>query len=110
MCCHTLAKRIAEQRPDLADVEVARLCVMILNQYPDPNDWSDDQTLQSVWQNVSFRLEAATDQHAAVATELERLNADRPTAFDPDQLWTLLRAVKVQSQILELYTNTEVFA
>lgn len=110
MSCDQLARRIVKQRPDLPSVEVARLCVLILNQYPDPCDWDSDEKLQKVWQNVSFRLEAVTDQHAAVAAELEMLAGDQPTAFDPEQLWTLLRAVKVQSQILELYTDTEAFA
>ncbi|MEM9367224.1 MAG: hypothetical protein AAGD07_14630 [Planctomycetota bacterium] len=110
MSCDQLARRIAEQRPDLPQVEVARLCVLILNQHPDPSDWDSESSLQRVWQNVRFRLEAVTDQHAAVAAELDALAGDQPTTFDPDQLWTLLRAVKVQSQILELYTDTQAFA
>ena len=41
----------------------------------------------------------------AVAAELDAICIDGPVQFRPDQLWTLLRAVKVQSQILELYTD-----
>jgi hypothetical protein len=50
-------------------------------------------------------LEAASDQHAAVAVELERLYEDNRVEFSEEQLWTLLRAVKVQSQLLEIYTE-----
>jgi hypothetical protein len=78
---------------------------MILNQCEQTADLKDDNQLVRAWKNASFRLEAAADQHSAVADELDQMCADGPIQFSPDQLWTLLRAVKVQSQILELYTD-----
>ena len=92
-------------QPGMVPADVARLCLIILNRCDDPGDLTDQQALITAWKNASFRLEAATDQHAAVAEELEQLGGDGPIQFTPDQLWTLLRAVKVQSQLLGLYTD-----
>ena len=105
MNCQTLAERLLELQPELSPADVARLCLLILSQCEDPNTLDDSETLTKVWRNASFRLEAATDQHAAVSKELDAMCSDGPVQFTPDQLWVLLRAVKVQSQLLELYTD-----
>lgn len=83
---------------------------MILSQCKDPSELEDEAALVRIWKHCTFRLEAAADQHAAVAEEMDELTLGGPIEFSPDQLWTLLRAVKVQSQILELYTETPAFA
>jgi len=44
-----------------------------------------------------------TDQHAAMTEELEDLARSDPKKFTPDQIWILIRAIKVQSQVLQLY-------
>jgi hypothetical protein len=103
--CHELAERVQRIAPELSAVDVARLSLMILTQTEDTQTLCDESKLLSAWRNASFRLEAASDQHAAVADELDALCGDGPIEFNPDQLWMLLRAVKVQSQILELYTD-----
>ncbi|NND98127.1 MAG: hypothetical protein HKN47_12440 [Pirellulaceae bacterium] len=110
MNCHTLAQRISELQPELAPCDVARLCLLMLVQTNDADSLDDKQELMKAWKNASFRLEAATDQHAAVSRELEDMCDDGPISFTPDQLWVLLRAVKVQSQLLELYADDAVLA
>jgi len=110
MTCHELALRLSELQPELSAVDVARLSLLILSQCEDVDRLSDDAGLMSSWKNAAFRLEAATDQHAAVAAELNQIAGDGPVQFTPDQLWVLLRAVKVQSQILELYTDEPALA
>ncbi len=110
MTCHELAQRLSELQPELSQVDVARLALMILTQCDDAGQLSDEATLMNAWKNATFRLEAASDQHAAVAEELDALCNDGPVQFSPDQLWVLLRAVKVQSQILELYTDQPALA
>ncbi|MCM2375159.1 hypothetical protein [Aporhodopirellula aestuarii] len=105
MKCHELAERLSRERPDLPPVEVARLCLILLNTEEDATQLSDTEKRMEAWQHASFRCEAATDQYAAVVEELDQLFGDEPVQFRPDQLWTLLRAVKVQSQMLELYTQ-----
>ncbi len=54
---------------------------------------------------MGLRLQAATDQHAAMTEELESLARSDPRKFSPEQIWVLIRAIKVQSQILELYVG-----
>ncbi len=108
MNCHSLSQRISELQPELAPVDVARLCLLIFTNVQDVDSLGDDEVLKKAWRNASFRLEAATDQHAAVSQELEEMCGDGPIQFTPEQLWILLRAVKVQSQILELYTDEAV--
>ena len=110
MTCHELAKRLAELQPDLGPVDVARLCLMILSNCDDMDRLQDEQALMAIWKSSMFRLEAASDQHAAVASELDAMCGEGPIRFSPDQLWILLRAVKVQSQILELYTDQPALA
>ncbi len=108
MNCQQLAERISSLQPDLSGIEVARLCLLILSQCDDHRRLADDEYLLSVWQHASFRLEAAADQHAAVSEELELLCQDGPVRPTQDQLWIFLRAIKVQSQVLELYTQQPV--
>ena len=50
-----------------------------------------------------MRLQAATDQHAAMTEELEEVSRRNPDEFTAEHVWILLRAIKVQSQILQLY-------
>ena len=83
---------------------------MILTQCDDTDSLESDEALMAAWKHSTFRLEAASDQHAAVAEELDSLCSEGPIQFTPDQLWVLLRAVKVQSQVLELYTDQPALA
>ena len=107
MNCHDLALRISSAQPQLSQSDVARLCLLIFNQTEDLRELEDDANLVRIWRNASFRLESATDQHAAVTNELDQLCSDAPIQYAPDQIWMLLRAVKVQSQILDLYNDTK---
>ena len=63
----------------------------------------DEEILVDAQKEMGLRLQAATDQHAAMTEELERLARSDPRKFTPDQIWVLIRAIKVQSQILQLY-------
>jgi hypothetical protein len=110
MNCHELAKRLSELDPSMRQVDVARLSLMILSQATDVTALSNTDALVSAWRNATFRLESAADQHAAVADELEAICEAGTVQFTADQVCALLRAVKVQSQILELYTDPPVVA
>jgi hypothetical protein len=110
MTCQELANRLQTLAPELSPVDIARLSLMILTQTNDTDSLSSETELINAWKNASFRLEAASDQHAAVADELDQLCGDGPIEFSPDQLWLLLRAVKIQGQLLELYTDQPALA
>jgi hypothetical protein len=105
MNCQDLASRIQRLQPDAAARDVARLCLLLANATDDVNKFDDDRLLTSAWREMGLRLQAATDQHAAMTEELESLARSDPRRFTPDQIWVLIRAIKVQSQILQLYVG-----
>jgi hypothetical protein len=105
MNCQDLASHIQRLQPDAAARDVARLCLLLANATDDVNKFDDDRLLTSAWREMGLRLQAATDQHAAMTEELETLARSDPRRFTPDQIWVLIRAIKVQSQILQLYVG-----
>jgi hypothetical protein len=85
--------------------DVARLCLLLTNLTDDLAALDDDARLAEAWKQTGLRLQAATDQHAAMTQELEELARSDPEKFTPDQIWVLVRAIKVQSQVLSLYVG-----
>jgi hypothetical protein len=108
MQCHDLAARIEAMQPNAAPRDVARLCLLLANEVPQFTKLSSDKQLRSAWREASLKLQAATDQHHAMTEELESLAASDPQKFSPEQIWVLIRAIKVQSQILQLYVGEAV--
>jgi hypothetical protein len=109
MTCHQLAKRIQSLQPDAGTRDVARLCLLLANTSDDVSKLEDDRELMSAWREASLRLQAATDQHAAMTEELELLAQSDPQEFTTEQIWVLIRAIKVQGQILQLYLGEPVY-
>jgi hypothetical protein len=108
MTCHQLAHRIQQLQPDAGARDVARLCLLLTNLSDDVSKLDDDSLLTATWREASLRLQAATDQHAAMTEELETLARSDPREFTPEQIWVLIRAIKVQGQILQLYLGEPV--
>jgi hypothetical protein len=105
MNCQQLAARIEALQPGVQARDVARLCLLLANQVDDLEPLSDESMLQCLWREVGLRLQALTDQHAAMTEELTLLADAAPTQFSSEQVQTLLRALKVQSQVLQLYVG-----
>lgn len=105
MNCQELASKIERLQPGADARDVARLCLLLTNYTDDINVLSDDRMLTSAWREMGLKLQAATDQHAAMTDELESLARTDPQRFSPEQIWVLIRAIKVQSQILQLYVG-----
>jgi hypothetical protein len=101
--CRDLAERIEKMQPDAVPRDVARLCLLLANSWDDLDDLDDERQLAQAWQDMGIRLQAATDQHAAMTEELEDLARSDPKKFSPEQIWILIRAIKVQSQVLQMY-------
>jgi len=108
MTCQELAQRIQRLQPDAAARDVARLCLLLINTCDEVDRLDDDRLLTAAWREAGLRLQAATDQHAAMTEELESLARSDPREFTPDQIWVLIRAIKVQGQILQLYLGEPV--
>ncbi len=100
-----LARKIQDQRSNQSPRDVARKCLMFLNAVDDPGVLCNDDVFQVVWSDVEMKFKAATDQHAAMTSELEQLACSDPRKFSPDQIWVLVRAIKVQSQVLRLFSG-----
>ena len=105
MNCQELAARIEQLQPEAVPRDVARLCLLLANHVDDLEVLEDESCLSAAWQEMGIRLQAATDQHAAMTAELEQLAQADPDGFSMDQIWVLIRAIKVQSQVLQLYVG-----
>ena len=106
MKCAELAEKVSLLDPELDQKDVSRLCLMLFNSIDEKKQLENDQVMIEAWNENKIRLQAATDQHAAMADELEKLSNSDPRKFSPDQIWVLVRAIKVQSQILRLYAGS----
>jgi hypothetical protein len=105
MKCHELAQRIERLRPEAELDEIARLCLLLTSSNEDHDSLCDDGRLDELAREAQMRLQVAMDQHAAVKRELEELARSDPQEFRAEQIWILIRAIKVQSQILEMCLN-----
>ncbi len=65
MNCQQLAERIQQLAPHASPRDVARLCLLLTNHVDDLQELQDETRLLQAWTDVSLRLQAATDQHAA---------------------------------------------
>jgi hypothetical protein len=105
MNCQDLARHIEQMQPEAAPQDVARLCLLLTNEYADLDKLTERGQLQSAWKQTGLRLQLATDQHAAMTQELEELAQSDPKSVSQEQVWVLIRAIKVQSQILQMYVG-----
>jgi hypothetical protein len=110
MHCHELARRIERLQPEADVRNVARLCLLLANATPDVGELEDDAQLTAAWQDMYLRLQATADQHAAMTEELDDLARSDPKRFSAEQIWILIRAIKVQSQILQMYLGDSVLS
>jgi hypothetical protein len=106
MTCHDLAQRLQELEPQAAAQDVARMCLLLASNNADLTALcGDDDRLRKAWREACLKLQFATDQHAAMTQELEALASSDPKKYSRDQVWVLIRAIKVQSQVLQLYVG-----
>lgn len=105
MNCTQLAGTIERLQPKAETRDVARLCLLLTNAVDNVEALKDESRLTSIWREMGLKVQAATDQHAAMTEELENLARTDPKKFTPEQIWVLIRAIKVQSQILQLYVG-----
>ena len=73
-----------EESPNLSEAELAELC-----------------------KQFRIKLEHTSDQYAAVTCELQEMAESDPSKFGRDQIWTMLRAIKIQDQLLKLHIGGE---
>jgi hypothetical protein len=105
MSCMELAQQIEKFQPGASPQEVARLCLLLTTTVDDLGPLREPRALREAWKRTGLTLQVATDQHAAMTEELEALAASDPQAFSQEQIWVLIRAIKVQSQVLQMYVG-----
>lgn len=105
MNCQELASRIQRLQPEALPRDVARLCLLLANHVDELQVLQDDELLSQAWREIGMRLHAATDQHAAMTEDIEELSKTDPREFTTEQIWILVRSIKVQSQVLQLYVG-----
>jgi hypothetical protein len=105
MTCTELAQQIEKFQPGASPQEVARLCLLLTNAIDDLGPLREQRALREAWKRTGLKLQVATDQHAAMTEELEELAASDPQSFSQEQIWVLIRAIKVQSQVLQMYVG-----
>ncbi len=86
-------------RPRASDEQVVRGVLMMLVSQSQITEESLPASLTFVEQ--SNRL--MSDQASAVAEALNSLASTQPSEFCPSHIWTLLKAIRVQKQMLDLY-------
>lgn len=105
MSCTELAQHIERLQPNAEPQDVARLCLLLTNSVSELESLRETHVLHDAWKRTGLQLQVATDQHAAMTEELEDLAASDPQTFTQDQIWILIRAIKVQSQVLQMYVG-----
>ena len=86
-------------RPAASDELVIRWVLMMLVSRSQITEVCLEEAL--IFAEQSNRL--MSDQLSAVAEELDSLASTQPSEFSPSHIWTLLKAIRVQKQVLDLY-------
>lgn len=107
MRCSEVVQKIERLKPDAPQVDVARLAAILCSSST-PDQLSSDESFLDLWDETLLRLQAATDQHAAITEELNDLAGFDPLDFAAEQIWVLIRSIKVQNQLLKLYVGESV--
>jgi len=101
-----LMQRLLELDPTLSCAEIFRVGYF-LTLHGDPQRLQDPAYIQQVWIELTLRLQVVADQQSAVSDELDAIARTDPQAFNPHQVWTLIKAIKVLSQVLEFYNRDD---
>jgi hypothetical protein len=102
-----LIEQILDRMPLASQAEVFRMAMLVCQATPDLSDLEDTDVFDGRVRDISMQLSGHEDQHSAIAFELDSLACTEPCQFNVQHLWTLIRAIKVQSQLLSFYLGPE---
>ena len=111
----SLLKQVMVRMPSAKPAEVFRMAMLLCHAHSDAGWARSEETheldlsgsIDRRLQEISLQLTLQEDQHAAIAEELDSLASTEPCQFSVQHLWTLIRAIKVQSQLLNLYLGPQ---
>lgn len=102
MECPCLLREVMVRLPDATPAETFRMAMLLSHHAAD-----DERNIDQRIQDLTLQLALYDDQHSAIAEELDGLASTEPCHFNVQHLWTLIRAIKVQSQLLNLYLGSQ---
>ncbi len=105
-----LLNHILAEMPGAPMAEVFRMAMLLCHAAPSPIALDDESLRAKLFSEIQLQLSMHEDQHAAIASELDSLASTEPCEFSVNHLWTLIRAIKVQSQLLNFYLGPQVTA
>jgi hypothetical protein len=100
-----LIERLHQQLPKLSERQIACFAMLFCDRDPTLVCLNDPRGFSQMVDEIQLRMQSIDDQHAAVASELDQLASSQPCEFEPKHVWTLIRAIKVQSQFVDLLTG-----
>jgi len=100
-----LIQQLHHQLPNANNRRVACLAMLVCDRDPELNCLDNGNDFLSLLDEIQLRMQSIDDQHAAVADELDQLALTQPCEFEPKHVWTLIRAIKVQSQFVDMLTG-----
>ena len=107
MSLSLLIDKLSEQLPNASDRRLACLAMLVCDRSPTFDCLQDKSQFLSLLDEINLKIQSLDDQHAAVALELDTLASTEPCEFEPRHVWTLIRAIKVQSQFVDLLTGAK---
>ena len=102
-----LVHEVQALMPNATRFEVLRVACLV-GAESGADDLQAAAGLPQLVHDVCSRWKATFDQFAAVSHELSAIGRFDPCRFSQQQLWALLRSIKVHSQLLQLYTGRPV--
>ncbi len=84
------------------------MAMLLCHAAPSLEALEDEQQRAKLLGDIQLQISMHEDQHSAIACELDSLASTEPCEFSVNHLWTLIRAIKVQSQLLTFYLGPQV--
>ena len=103
-----LIERLHQQLPTMSERQIACLAMLYCDRDPHLNSLQEAVEFSRLVDDIQLRMQSIDDQHAAVVSELDELASSQPCEFEPKHVWTLIRAIKVQSQFVDMLTGSGV--
>lgn len=105
MSLSLLIDNLREQLPNASERRLACLAMLVCDRSPTLDCLQQREHLLSLVDEIHLKMQSLEDQQAAVALELDSLAQTEPCEFEPKHVWTLIRAIKVQSQYVGLFSG-----
>lgn len=105
-----LLQEVQTRMPYVPAAEAFRTAMLLCHSGKAEAALEDPQLFDRLSQELQLQLAMHEDQHAAIAEDLDNLASTEPCQFNVQHLWSLVRAIKVQSQLLAFYLGPQMLS